>query len=97
MSEEIAASTTPEAASGAPTWPTTDLDLARGLGRVIGLAARKLGIPHNQDTPLDQLCHAILALARGGRLDSGTYRLVWWVVHAPTRIACVGESLNSPA
>ncbi len=79
------------------TWPASDLDLARGLGRVIGLAARKLGIPYDQSTPLDQLCHAILALARGGRLDPDAYRLVWWVVHAPTGITCVHPTLNAPA
>jgi hypothetical protein len=67
----------------------TDLQLARMLARVIVLAARRLELPFDKEVGLDTLCRAILQAARAGGLDAGTYRLIWWVLHGPERIACI--------
>jgi hypothetical protein len=58
----------------------TNIEAARIIGRVILLAAEKLGIRDPVD--LDDLLQRILAGARHGGLDPLAYRVVWIVAHA---------------
>jgi hypothetical protein len=67
----------------------SDIEIARMLGRVLTLAARRLDLPIGKEVGLDTLGRAILQAARAGGLEPDAYRIVWWVLHGPERIACV--------
>jgi hypothetical protein len=55
----------------------TDIEIARLIGRVLSLAARRLGVPQGDNLRL--LCDGLLAAARDGRLDPLEYRLAYWL------------------
>jgi len=64
-----------------PSDGTTDIEAALRIARVLGQAAEKLGIP--LDIGMDELLRRILADAHRGGLDAGSYRVVWFLAHAP--------------
>jgi hypothetical protein len=67
----------------------SDLQIARMLGRVLTLAAGRLNIPFGREVGLDDLCRAILMSARAGGLEPDAYRIIYWILNGPKRIACI--------
>ncbi len=63
-----------------PPERTSDIELARLIGRVLTNAARTLNIPHHKDMGLEALCRAIAERAQGGRLDPLSYRVAWMML-----------------
>jgi len=62
----------------------SDVAVARLFGRCLVLAARKLGIEH-ENVRLDVLCERIIMAAQRGGLDPASYRLAWTLLrpHGP--------------
>jgi hypothetical protein len=70
----------PELASQ-PANLKTDIDLARLIGRVLGLAARKVGIEKAHELGVPELCERLVTAAQdGGRLDPTEYRLAYMFI-----------------
>jgi hypothetical protein len=82
--DAVSESRAARAAAAADDGPT-DIESGRIIGRVLVLAARKLGIA--QAGGLDELLQLILARASSGGLDPPSYRIAWILAHARRRDA----------
>jgi hypothetical protein len=58
----------------------TDLEIARMIGRVLTNAANTLGLAHDGDTHLQDLCGRIIVASQRGGIDSTSYWLAWTVL-----------------
>jgi hypothetical protein len=66
----------PEVAN-VPAERKQDIEHARLIGRVLSLAAQRLGLPCDKD--LRPVCDGIIGAARDGRADPLEYRIAYWL------------------